>query len=185
MRKLKLIAALSFIVLALAALTPIYAALDADIQTVADQTLTVDLGPDFSLGQSSTASNTNGYIQQNVTVVNNKYPQLQGALIYVFSYYGDYISLIDPLAFSAFIEKEISKSFKSGESSEIGSWTATSKIGQNVTVHTLNVGYPSINLGSMKMDFAFWHLDKRTYIAMASTFDRNTTKQMIATMTIK
>jgi hypothetical protein len=184
MNKIKLIAALSGIVLVLAAMIPIYAALETNIQTVADRTLTTNLGPDFSVSQSSTASNTKGYIQQNVTIVNNKYPQLQAYLL-VFSYYGDYISVIDPSALSTLMEKQIINSFTSTGNSEIGSWTATSKIGQNVTVHTLSASYPSINSGSTKMDVAFWHLDKGTYIGLISNFDRNTTQQIIATTAIK
>lgn len=154
LNKLKLIAELSFIVLVLATLTPIYIALDPDIQTVSHRTLNIDLGPDFSIGQSSTASNSKGYIQQNVTIVNKKYPQLQASL-FIFSYYGDYISVIDPSALSALMEKQIVNTLTSTGSSEIGSWTTNSKIGQNVTVHTISVSYPSINFGNTKNGCCF------------------------------
>jgi hypothetical protein len=54
-----------------------------------------------------------------------------------------------------------------------------------VTVHTLEVGTPSIDSQNVKLDFAFWHLDRTTYVGMISAFDRNTTEQIIRTTAIK
>jgi len=174
-----------FVLLLLVALAPLCAALETNVQTVADRTLTVDLGPDFSVGQSSTASNTAGYIQQNVTIVNNKYPQTAIASIIVMSFYGDYAKVLDPVALSGLMEKGILDNLKSSGDNEIGNWTTTSNIGQNVTVHTLAVSAPSINSQNVRIDFAFWHLDRTTYVAVISALDRNTTEQIIGTAAIK
>jgi hypothetical protein len=54
-----------------------------------------------------------------------------------------------------------------------------------VTVHTLEVGAPSINSQNVKLDFAFWPLDRTTYLAVISTLDRNTAEQIIKTTAIK
>jgi hypothetical protein len=185
MNKLKLITEISLFILLLAALAPLCAALETDIQTVADRSLTIDLGPDFSVSQSMTASNTAGYIQQNITLVNNKSPQTAIASITVMSFYGEYAKVLDPVALSGLMEKEILNSLKSSGDTEIGNWTTTSKIGQNVTVHTLEVGTPRIDSQSVKLDFAFWYLDRTTYVGMISAFDRNTTEQIIRTTAMK
>ena len=185
MNKIKLTAEISFVLLVLAAFAPLCAALETNVQTVADRTLTLDLGPDFSVGQSSTASNTAGYIQQNVTIVNNGYPQTAIASIMVLSFYGDYAKVLDPVALSGLMEKGILDNLKSSGDSEIGNWTTTSKIGQNVTVHSLAIGAPGINSKNIKLDFAFWHLDRTTYVAVISALDRNTTDQIIRTTAMK
>jgi len=185
MNKFKLTAEISFVLLVLAAFAPLCAALETNVQTVADRTLTLDLGPDFSVGQSSTASNTAGYIQQNVTIVNNGYPQTAIASIMVLSFYGDFARVLDPAALSDLMEKGILNNLKSSGDSEIGNWTTTSKIGQNVTVHSLAIGAPGINSKNIKLDFAFWHLDRTTYVAVISALDRNTTDQIIRTTAMK
>lgn len=184
MNKFKLTAEISLFIL-LAALAPLCAALETNVQTVADRTLTVDMGPDFSVSQSSTASNTAGYIQQNITLFNNRYPQTAIAYIMVMSFYGDYAKVLDPVALSGLMEKEILNNLKSSGDTETGIWNTTSKIAQNVTVHTLEVGTPSFDSQSVKLDFAFWHLDRTNYVAMISSLDRNTTERIIRTTAIK
>lgn len=185
MSNLKVGAEISLVLLLLAAFAPLCLALEADIQTVADRTLTMNLSPDFSVSQSTTADDTAGYIQQNVTIVDNRHQQTTIASIMVMSFYGEYARVIDPAALSGLMEREILSNLISRGDTEMGSWNTTSKIGQKVMVHTLGVGTPSADSQSFNLDFAFWHLDRTTYIALISALDRNTTDQIIKTTAIE
>lgn len=182
---LKVGAEISLVLLLLAAFAPLCLALEADIQTVADRTLTMNLSPDFSVSQSTTVDDTAGYIQQNVTIVDNRHQQTTIASIMVMSFYGEYARVIDPAALSGLMEREILSNLISRGDTEMGSWNTTSKIDQKVMVHTLGVGTPSADSQSFNLDFAFWHLDRTTYIALISALDRNTTDQIIKTTAIE
>lgn len=182
---LKVGAEISLVLLLLAAFAPLCLALEADIQTVADRTLTMNLSPDFSVSQSTTADDTAGHIQQNVTIVDNRHQQTTIASIMVMSFYGEYARVIDPAALSGLMEREILSNLISRGDTEMGSWNTTSKIDQKVMVHTLGVGTPSADSQSFNLDFAFWHLDRTTYIALISALDRNTTDQIIKTTAIE
>ena len=65
-----------------------------------------------------------------------------------------------------------------------GSWSTVDSKGENVTVNTMDTKGTFLSMFGKNVGVAFWNLDESRYALIMSSFDKNTTSQIIKTLKI-
>lgn len=176
-------AALLSAFLILACLASSSAALESKVLTVTEKTLSVDLGPSFEIFNSKLNTSDKGMSSQDFVI--NDTTSNGSAFLSVMSVYDEVIGKLKPSVLTELFLTGGLAGVEARGDRVIENWTATSSLGDNVTVHVLSTNDSRIASLGGKYDVAVWNLDHSDYVVMTSLLDENNTTQIIKTLAIK
>lgn len=170
----------AFVILALCTLTS--ATQDAKIYTLNESNISLNLTDNFRL--ISDKSTESGPFMQSFTIVGSGSKGM--ATLMTAEIYDEDMKMYDPAMISQIMTGGVSSvASYFGESdadNSIGNWTAVDKKGENVTVETIDTKGTLFSMFGKKMDIAFWPVKDNIYAGVISSFDKNITEQIIATL---
>ena len=179
---MKLFAALVPAILLLACLALPCTALESKVLTLSEKTLSVDLGPSFEIYKSEFNTSQKGMASQNFLI--NDTVNKNVAFLSVMGIYDEIMQRLSPDLLSELFLIGVLSEVESNGDVEIGNWTATDRLGNNVTVHTLSTEDERVQPLGATYDMAIWNLDQTTYVVLVSLFDKNDTIQIIKTLAV-
>ena len=180
--KMNPFAAFAAAMLLLAGLILSAAALESNVFTITQKTLSVDLGPSFEIDGGGFNASEQGMMSHDFLINNTAAPA--AAFISVLSVYDDVLRRMSPGSLSElFLIGGLSAVEARGDR-ETGNWTAPDLQGDNVTVHNMSTKDERIQILGGSYDMAVWSLDDSTYAVMVSLLDRNNTTQIIKTLAV-
>ena len=169
-------------ILLLACLALPAAALESKVLTVSEKTLSMDLGPNFEISNSAFNISDKGMASQAFLVNNTA---LTGsAFISIMSVYDEVLGKMSPSVLSEIFLVGGMSAVESKGDAETGNWTAVSRLGKNVTVHTMSTNNERIRTFGSSYDIAIWDLDRSTYAVLVSLLDRANTTQIVKTLAV-
>ena len=169
-------------ILILAGLSLPALALESKFLTIAQKTISLDMGPSFEMTKGEFNTSSKGMVQQEFLINDTALPG--AAFISVMSIYDDLMSRMSGDALSElFLMGGISGVEERGDR-EIGNWTAVDHLGKNVTVHSMSTKDARIEVLGGRYDMAVWNLDGTSYAVLVSLLDQNNTTQIIKTLAV-
>lgn len=158
--------------------------LDFKVLSVSERAASIDLPPDFQMASAGKLdANSSGMVSYDF-ILNSTNQSDGAAFISVITVYDQFMKTLRPeLLSNLFLAGGLSGAKSSGDV-DVGNWTTTSALGDNVTVHVLQTKNPSLISVGGKYNVACWPLDQSTYALMVAIFDNNTTEQIIKTMEV-
>jgi hypothetical protein len=157
-------------------------ALESKLFTVAEETISLDLGPSFEMVRGEFNTSENGMVSQEFIINNTDAPG--ATFISVMSVYDEIMSRMSHDALSEILLIGGISGVEAKGDEEIGNWTALDHQGNNVTVHTMSTNDTRIEMIGGSYDMAVWNLDGPSFAVMVSLLDRNNTTQIIKTLAI-
>lgn len=106
------------------------------------------------------------------------------AMVQIMTVYDPTTKALDPDMISQLWMLGALESAASDGANVTGNWTATSSLGENVTVTSVKVVEPKLKSMGSTVEIANWMIDDDIYAGIMSFFDRNTTKKMIESLEI-
>jgi len=162
-------------------------ALDVNVYGLCERNMSLDLDPNIQIVPDENDEQSSGIFAQDFTIA-RAIPK-GCAVLQIMDVYDDDMLLFGPefitevwtmsvgLAMTDFTEYEYNDLV-------VDSWSTIDSSGNNVTVTTIATNNTLMNAMGSKADVANWNLGGNTYAGLISFFDRNTTKQIIGTLTI-
>ncbi|HPS92089.1 MAG TPA: hypothetical protein PKV33_08025 [Methanothrix sp.] len=157
-------------------------ALESKFFTIAQKTISLDMGPSFEMTKGEFNTSSNGMVQQEFLIIDTATPG--AAFISVMSIYDDIMSKMSGDALSELLLMGGITGLEEKGEREIGNWTAVDHLGKNVTIHTISTGDERIEMLGGRYDMAVWNLDGTTYAVLVSLLDQNNTTQIIKTLAV-
>jgi hypothetical protein len=158
-------------------------ALESNVFTLTEKTLSVDLGPSFELNKSELNTSQTGIVSQDFLI--NDIAKEEVAFLSVMSVYDEMMGMLSPDLLSELFLIGVLSEVESKGDVEIGNWTTTDVLGNNVTVHTLSTEDERVKPLGGTHDTAIWNLDQSTYVVLVSFLDENNTTQLIKTLAVR
>ncbi len=179
---MKPFAAIVLAILLLACLALPCSALESKVITLSEKTLSVDLSPSFEIYRGEFNTSQAGMVSQNFLI--NDTVSEQAAFLAVMGIYDEMMVRLTPdLLSELFLIGALSEVESNGDV-EKGNWTATDRLGKNVTIHTLSTKDERVQPLGGAYDMAVWNLDQTTYVVLVSFFDEKNTTQLIKTLAV-
>ncbi|MDD1736537.1 MAG: hypothetical protein LUQ21_03660 [Methanothrix sp.] len=175
-------AAFAAAMLLLASLILSAAALESNVFTITQKTLSVELGPSFEIDGGELNASKQGMISHDFLINNTAAPGT--AFISVFSVYDAIMRRMSPGSLSELFLIGGMSAIEDRGDRETGNWTAPDRQGNKVTVHSMSTKDERIQILGGSYDMAVWSLDNSTHAVMVSLLDRNNTTQIIKTLAV-
>ena len=176
-------AALTSAFLILACLALPGTALESKVLTVTEKTLSVGLGPSFEIINSKLNASDKGMSSQDFVI--NDTASNGSAFLSVMSVYDEIIGKLSPHVLTELFLTGGLAGVEARGDRVVENWTATSSLGDNVTVYVLSTNDSRIASMGGKYDVAVWNLDHSNYVVMTSLLDKDNTTQIIKKLAIK
>jgi len=157
-------------------------ALESQVLTVTEKTLSVDLGASFEVSSSAFNTSARGIASQDFLI--NNTATAGAAFVSVMSVYDEVLNRMSPSSLSELCLVGGMSAVEARGDVEIENWTAVDNRGMNVTVHTMKTEDERIQMLGGTYDMVVLSLDRSTYAVMVSVLDRNNTTQMIKTLAV-
>jgi len=166
------------------------ATLDAKVYTICENNMSINLTPNFRIipDQSGTAS-TDGLFMQAFTIAGTGSKGV--ASLATMDVYDENLRALGPEAISQMFSGGMSSvlsAFSSLSDTErdniVGNWSTVDNKGENVTIETMDTKGSLLSMYGKKVDIAFWNIRDNSYVILVSSFDKNTTSNIINTLEI-
>ena len=135
--------------------------------------LTVDLGPDYTILKNMSAANDTNETESSVMIINSKDPEAGNATLIA--------SAKSRSLDETSIDEIMLDIFMLAGAEEIMNKTVKSSHDQDVVIHNLRMTESTATPGQM-MSLAFWSLDEMNSVALMSTLDLNATEKIVETL---
>jgi hypothetical protein len=169
-------------ILILAGLSLPTVALESKFFTIAQKTISLDMGPSFEMEKGEFNTSNNGMVQQEFLINDTATPG--AAFISVMSIYDDIMSRMRGETLSELLLLGGISGVEARGDRETGNWTAVDHLGKSVTVHAMSTRDARIEEIGGKYYMAVWNLDGTSYAVLVSLLDQNNTTQIIRTLKI-
>jgi hypothetical protein len=157
-------------------------AMETEVYTLAERNLSLDENLGFEVAAKTVENNTGGSFIEDLTITNT---QTKGmAMVQIMTVYDPLSKALDQDTISQLWMQGALESAASDGANVTGNWTATSKMGENVTVTSVKVAEPKLKAMGSTVEIANWMIDESIYAGIMSFFDSNTTKKMIENLEI-
>ena len=180
--KMNPFAAFAAAMLLLAGLILSAAALESNVFTITQKTLSVDLGPSFEIDGGELNVSGQGMISHDFLINNTAAPG--AAFISILSVYDEVMRRMSPGSLSELFLIGGMSAVEDRGDRETGTWTAPDRQGNKVTVHSMSTKDERIQILGGSYDMAVWSLENSTHAVMVSLLDRNNTTQIIKTLAV-
>ena len=158
------------------------AAMDVKIYTVVERNLSLNGNSGFEVAAETVEKDTAGSLTEDLTITNSKSKGM--ALVQIMTVYDQTARAFGPEMISRIWMQEALASAKADGANVTGNWTATSGLGDNVTVTSVNVSSPKLKPLGSTVNMASWKVGENMYAGIMSFFDKNTTEKMINSLKI-
>lgn len=163
-------------------------ALDTKVYTLCESNLSINLTPGFQIVPDGSSSQSDGAFSQGFTIASS---QSRGmAMLQIMDVYDEDMKLFGPefISQSWMMGVSIGASLLSMDEDysdrTIENWSAVDSRGNNVTVSTMATNNSLLSALGKTADVSNWNIGEDRYAGLVSFFDKNTTKQIIATLDI-
>jgi hypothetical protein len=164
------------------------ATLDTKVYTLCEHNLSMNLTPNFHImpAQSAGTGSTSGSFMQGFTITGVGSKGL--AMLLIWDIYDETMKSFDTEGiaqiFTGAMSSTLSYSDNSAVDNIIGNWSTVDKMGENVTVSTMDTKGSLLSMYGKRVDSAFWKIDENSYSYLLSPFDQNTTRKIINSLEI-
>jgi hypothetical protein len=169
-------------ILLLAGLSLPSVALESKFFTVAQKTISLDMGSSFEMTKGEFNISSSGMVQQEFLINDTATPG--AAFISIMSVYDDIMSRMSSDALSELLLLGGISGVEARGDRETGNWTAVDHLGKNVTIHTMSTKDARIEMLGGRYDMAVWNLDGTSYAVLVSLLDQNNTTRIIKTLAV-
>ena len=157
-------------------------AMETEVYTLAERNLSLDENLGFEVAAKTVENNTGGSFIEDLTITNIKTKGM--AMVQIMTVYDPTMKALGPDKISQLWMQGALESAASDGANVTGNWTATSSLGENVTITSVKVIEPKIKAMGSTMEIANWMIDDDIYAGIMSFFDRNTTTKIIENLEI-
>jgi hypothetical protein len=170
------------IILASTCLASPCAALESKFFTVAEKTLSMDMGPSFAIEQGNFNASKDGIVIQEFLINNTETGS--SALVSVSGVYDKQMSNLSSANISEIFAAGLIMAMEGNGYNITGNWTALDSNGRDVIAYTLARENPDNTTQKKTIDLAVWNLEASSYASIISLLDRENTTKMINTMAL-
>ena len=170
------------LILALACLASPCTALESSFFTVAEKTLSVDMGPSFIIEPGNFNASNDGIVIQEFFINNTETGS--STLVSVTGVYDKQMSNLSSAKISEVFSATLIEAMENMGYQLTGNWTALDSKGGNVIVNTLARENPDNTTQKKAIDLAVWNLEASSFASIISLLDRENTTKMINTMAL-
>ena len=157
-------------------------AMETEVYTLAERNLSLDENLGFEVAAKTVENNTGGSFIEDLTVAN---AQTRGmAMLQILTVYDPTSKALGSEMISQLWVQGALESAAADGANITGNWTATSSLGENVTITSVKVIEPKIKAMGSTVEIANWMIDDDVYAGIMSFFDKNTTKKIIENLEI-
>ena len=157
-------------------------AMETEVYTLEERNLSLDENLGFEVAAKTVENNTGGSFIEDLTITNT---QTKGmAMVQIMTVYDPTSKALGSDKISQLWMQGALESAASDGANVTGNWTATSNMGENVTVTSVKVIEPKIKAMGSTVEIANWMIDDDVYAGIMSFFDKNTTTKIIENLEI-
>ena len=149
---------------------------------LAERNLSLDGNLGFEVAAKTVENNTGGSFIEDLSITN---AQTKGmALVQIMTVYDPTLKALGSDMISQLWMQGALESDATDGANVTGNWTATSHLGENVTITSVKVIEPKLKAMGSMVEIANWKIDEDMYAGIMSFFDKNTTKKMVERLEI-
>ena len=158
-------------------------AMETKVYTLAERNLSLDGNLGFEVAAKTVENNTGGSFIEDLTITN---AQTKGmALVQIMTVYDPTLKALGSDMISQLWMQGALESAATDGANVTGNWTATSHLGENVTITSVKVIQPKLKAMGSMVEIANWKINEDMYAGIMSFFDKNTTKKMVESLEIR
>lgn len=157
-------------------------ALESKVLTLEERNLSIDLNSSFEVAQKRVDNTTEGIFTQTLLLTN---AQSKGAaFVQIGSAYDPTIRALSTESLSLQWTTGVVNASAPKNGTLAENWTATDRLGQNVTVFVVQPEDDSLEAFGKTMYVANWNVGQYDYVGLLSFFNRSVTSHIIETLSL-